>query len=333
MKLGNVQSLCSGLGITQSELEQAKHESTYNYIEHKSRGSNGKSPRDLCYPPPDSMLCRVQRAIKENILTHIPLLSEIRGYLPGQHNISVAMENCGSIFEGRIDIHKFHPMITDSHVLTALAKHGLSWNWARSIARLATYQSDNNHYRNGRTVPQGAPTSNHIANIVIDTILRRYIKPFADYKNVIFLNYGDDIIFVSHNKNDVVKCVKHAEHAMQKEGFLINEKKRALAEHRGGKRQFIGCSTGRKLPDYPRDKYRAFRKELRSYLNEMRNTKKYKSGMSKRQLNSIRQRIVYVKRLNRIKARRLYDIYYRICAESRRLYYSAICETHETTAA
>jgi hypothetical protein len=172
-------------------------------------------------------------------------------------------------------------------------------------------------------VPQGAPTSNHVANVVVDSLLRRYVKSFADRLGVRFVNFGDDIAFFGNDASAVRKCVKRAKEAMKKLGFKPNDKCRD-SEHRGGKREFIGCATGRQTPDYLRNKYLSFRKELRALLQSERMRCAPEPMTSRKQLNSLRQRIGYIKRLNPHKARNLLTMFYRLCAARRKVGQSVV---------
>jgi hypothetical protein len=130
------------------------------------------------------------------------------------------------------------------------------------------------------------------------------------------LNYGDDIAFFGSNAKAVRECVAHAKKALQKYGFIPNEKCRDC-EHRGDERLFVGCATGRNVPDLPRAKYRDRRSELRVALQAERMRCASEPLTSGRDLNSFKHQIVYVKRLNRSKARRLSDEFYRLCAARR----------------
>ena len=127
---GDLRSLCKVIGVSQDDFRQAKRESKYNYRQYTHIDRKNKKRRNLCYPPDDSVLYRVQAAVKSQLLARIPLCAEIRGYLPGQHNILVASEVCGALYQGTLDISKFHPSIADGHVAEALRKHGLPWAWA-----------------------------------------------------------------------------------------------------------------------------------------------------------------------------------------------------------
>src|SRR5260370_15817541 len=165
----DIHTLCLVLNVTRTAWTRGLAESKYNYIEKTRQDRRTGKPRDLCYPRPESFLQRIQAAIKDRILVRFDLVSPIKGYLKGYHNINVGAVVCVRKYVGIFDIRKYHPSITTRHVAVALKKHGLLWELARQLARLVTYRG---------TVPQGAPTSNHIANIVLDSIMRRTICPF-----------------------------------------------------------------------------------------------------------------------------------------------------------
>jgi len=305
--LAGISALCNTLGISESDYRLARSQIKRVYIQTIKRDIKSGKSRDICYPRPGSMLQAVQHLLKDNILAKLPILSEIRGYLLESHNITTASDVCGHAYVGKVDISKFHPSISEACVSAVLSEHGLSPSFAREIARMVTYE--------GRVV-QGAATSNHVANLVMDSLLRRDVKAFADRCGVGFRNFGDDVAFFGPDAAAVRACVKRAKKAITNLGFQSNDKCRD-SEHRGSGRKFVGCATGRELPDYPRIQYRALRKELRALVQSERLRCGPKPLTSKEQLNSLKHRIVYVKRLNHTKARRLMDIFYRLCAARR----------------
>jgi len=303
-----ISALCDVLDVSEGDYRYAKSPAGRIYIEKPFVDPKSGKTRALCYPPDKSKLRMIQQRIKERILADIPLLRQIRGYRPKCHNINTAADVSGSLFMGKVDISKFHPSITPQHVAWALREHGFSPSWAREIANIVTYKG---------CVPQGAPTSNHIANLVMDSLLRRVIKPIADKLGVAFINFGDDIAFYGDNLANVRACVAAAKRAFREFGFRSSDEKCLDGEHRGGKRQFIGCATGRDNPDYPRIKYRDFRRELRALIQAERMRCAPEPLTTSSDLNSIKHRIAYIKRLNPRKVRRLLDDFYRLCAARR----------------
>lgn len=310
-----ISALCQLLGIRESDLRRAKKQTRFVYVEKTIIDKKSRKPRHLCYPRKESLLYQIQGQLKDKLLSRIPLLDEVRGYRPGSHNVSTAALVCGRRSLGIVDIAQFHPSITARQVVDALVAHGLSYSWAREIARLVTYND---------VVPQGASTSNHIANIVMDHFLREFVKPFADSLRVRFCNFGDDIAFFANDHRAVEKCVRVTKRELRKSGFRVNNQKTRVYTHSGGPRCFLGCSTARNEPDYPREKYRAFRKELRELLYREQNRICAEPITSFKDICSIKQRIAYVKRLNPKKASRLRDLYFRILAARR----SEVCASY-----
>jgi len=302
-----ITALCKTLEISENNFFLAKAQIDRVYVERKDyKGKSGKV-RDLCYPLLSSMLYRVQSLIKERVLEKLDLLPEVRGYRKGSHNINAAALMCGHKFMGKVDISKFHPSINRHHCEVALHEHGLSPSWSREIAQIAVYKG---------CLPQGAPTSNHIANLVMDSLLRRFVARFAARRNVQFCNFGDDIAFFGSNESAVQVCLKAAKKALRYLGFRTNDKCRD-SEHQGARREFIGCATGRGRPDYPRESYRAFRKELRTNIQSERTRNGHGPITTSLHLTSLRHRIAYVARLNPRKARKLLDLFHRLCQARR----------------
>ena len=300
--------MCQYLDVGEGDYRHARSMVGRVYIECSKLDSKTGKVRQLCYPPHTSMLYDIQKRLKDLVLNDLELLSQVRGYRKESHNINTAADVCGHAYMGKVDISKFHPSINPRHVASALREHGLSSSWSREIARIVTYKG---------SLPQGAPTSNHIANIVMDSLLRRFVQIRAYNLGVQFRNFGDDIAFFGPNPVAARACVKVAKDAFRKLGFTSNEKCHDC-EHRGGKREFIGCATGREYPDYPRRKYRALRKELRALLYSERMRCTSEPLTTRTQLNSLRQRIAYVMRLNSAKAINLLDLFYRLCNARRR---------------
>jgi hypothetical protein len=153
-------------------------------------------------------------------------------------------------------------------------------------------------------VPQGARTSNHIANCVIDSLLGPLIA-FAKSLSVVIVNYGDDIALGGQNPESVRRATEFAQSVIRNAGLQVSEPKTVICEHRGGNRELLGCVTGRAIPDYPRSKYRMLRKELRSALAALRDGDN--PGMLP--IDSWRGKIAYIGRLNRQKAAGLRELF------------------------
>lgn len=302
MDITRISEFATYLDIPLAVIQTARRQRSYIYIEAKRLDGKKGKLRDLCYPPYHSELRAVQKAIKEKCLSLIPLDPAVRGYLPGNHNINSAAELAGVPFVAKLDVTDFHPSITPALVTSALLAMGLSRPLCRIITQLVTYKSQ---------VPQGAKTSNHIANVIISFVLGQGILKFAAARNVAVVNFGDDTAFAGKDRTSVDECVEYAKSVFLRFGLKTNSKS-SSAEHVGASRVFIGTSTARSQPDLLRKKYRGYRAEFRETLHRQRTSEQLLLDDS--DMRSIKGKIAYTRRLNADKARRLADIFFRICA-------------------
>ena len=305
--LTRVQEFAAYLEIPFGDFQSARRQRSYIYVEADRLTGRKKKLRHLCYPPRTSELRRVQAAIKRKCLEDLPISNAVRGYRKGQHNINCAQQLAGMRYVAKLDVKDFHPSITPELVTAVLRRHRLSQPLCRLITQLATFN---------RQVPQGAPTSNHIANLVIDFVLAQGILEFCGARGVIVINYGDDTAFGGADQATVDECVEFAKRVFLRNGLETNSKS-SNAEHVGAARKFIGTATGRPTVDLPRNRFREYRAELRAALRVERDPN-VESRLDKTQMRSFRSKISYVRRINRRKARALSEIFYRLCRIKRR---------------
>jgi hypothetical protein len=306
-RLTKVADLAAYLDVPLQVLNAARRQRDYVYVEKRAE-IKGKT-RQLCYPEPTSDLRHVQNLIKEKCLAQLPLNDAIYGYRPGHHHITCAQIVAGQPFAAHLDIKDFHPSIGPTLIRDVLLSVGTTQPVARIVTQLVTYRGQ---------VPQGAPTSNHIANLVVQFVLEQGVLAFCEQRRVIVVNYGDDTAFAGEIKRDVSDCIAQAKAQFAANGLRTNDKT-SEAEHIGARRDFIGTATGRATPDLPRRKQRAYRKALRNAI-ELERRAGPQIATSKADLASLRAKIAYVERLNPNKARALKNLWYRlsqICWEKR----------------
>jgi hypothetical protein len=298
--LTRVADFAAHLDVPLRDLQSARRQRNYVYVEEERWFLKKNKPRQLCYPLRTSELRKVQGAIKEKCLGTLVLDEAICGYLPGHHNISCSKRLAGLPYVAKLDIADFHPSIQPQLVTSALLSLGVSRPLCRLITQLVTYKN---------RVPQGARTSNHIANIVIDFILRQGIIEFCERLGVVVVNFGDDTAFAGTDRRSVNQCVEFARTVFARFGLKTNNKS-SDAEHVGAGRKFVGTCTGRATPDLTRRKFREYRKELRAALQRERENAI--RCVTETEMRSFRGKIGYVQRLNRRKARTLRELFYKL---------------------
>ncbi len=137
-----------------------------------------------------------------------------------------------------VDLEDFFPSITWARVYGMLQRHPVSMrpSLARLVANLATREG---------VIPQGAPTSPVLANLVcrrLDARLHRWARE----RGYVYTRYADDLTF-STNRLDVPQEDCDAiEAIIEGEGFRVNPAKRRLMPHTA--RQMVtGLVVNRKV--------------------------------------------------------------------------------------
>ena len=189
--------LASEIGCTAEEIKAITTQIDKHYRQWVERKLNKKTGKPKTYKdgtikqrtisPPLSQLSIIQTKIKDRILAKITLPENIHGGVRGKSNITNALPHKGKKYIFTTDLQDFFPNISSRQVVDAFMKLGYSDHYAHWIAKLVTWQHQ---------VPQGAPTSSHIANIVF---LQTDIKliELCNQHNITYTRYVDDLTFSS----------------------------------------------------------------------------------------------------------------------------------------
>lgn len=122
----------------------------------------GKSPRPIDNPRDD--IKEVQRLARRRFLANQPIDDSVRACVKGGSPYKNAKVHCNQKNLARVDVKKCYPSITNTMAYRLLRTIGLGPKPASLLTRLAT--------RKGH-LPQGAPTSDMIANLYLSPIDRR----------------------------------------------------------------------------------------------------------------------------------------------------------------
>lgn len=138
--------------------------------------------------PPRETLKQLQRKINSELLAKINLPFNVHGGVKKRSNISNAKAHQGNTYIFTTDLQEFYPSITNKMVYQALRNLKFSTHLSHWITLLTTWKYE---------VPQGAPTSTQIANIVF---LETDIKLIAlcDKNGIVYTRYVDDLTFSSN---------------------------------------------------------------------------------------------------------------------------------------
>jgi retron-type reverse transcriptase len=197
---------------------------------------------------PDDKLKTLQRWIMRNILEKVPLADNCTGFRKDMSIKNNALFHSEQEWILKIDLLKFFETIGEKRVYHMFKKLGYHNNLCVDFAKLLTIDKD----RKGGVLPQGAPSSPLISNIVASKLDERFIK-FAEKLSLNYSRYADDITF--SGLNVPIPSIKIIEKIVQECGFKLNHEK--ISIRRRGQQQIvtgISVANGLHIPrKYKRD--------------------------------------------------------------------------------
>src|ERR1035437_4306048 len=107
--------------------------------------------------PSIGRLKEIQTKIKDRILSNISLPENIKGGVKGYDNIANARVHLGKNYKFKTDIKQYFPSINYYRVFCMYVRNGCSPKIASILTHLTTHNFE---------LPQGTPTSTHIANLI-----------------------------------------------------------------------------------------------------------------------------------------------------------------------
>ncbi len=193
-KIPNLKVLCLILGITESDLTQVLQSiDSYYYRFEKPKldeknlptlDKNGKPKTRILYPS-SGLLKTIQGRIRKKILTKVHLPKNIKGGVKKQDNIKNAGYHVGNKYKFATDLKDFFPSISEKAVFHTFKELGYYPHVSKILAKLVTFQGK---------VPQGAPSSTDIANLVFLHIDQKIIF-FCQSRNIKYTRFVDDLSF------------------------------------------------------------------------------------------------------------------------------------------
>lgn len=241
--------------------------------------------RYICVP--ESNLLLVQRWIHENILCAAATLRDLSdsstAYRPGSSHIGNALAHLGASSIIKLDLTQFFESISERqvyHVFRSLGYRAqVSFCLARICTRVLPEGVDIRRKKNvkrwqGGTgyavlqakvvghLPQGAPTSPMLANLVCRKIDEE-LANIAELEELIYTRYADDMTF-SGDVIDPIKrdrIIKLVSVKVAKNGFSLNQTKTKFSGA-GTRRIVTGISVADEVPRLPRVYKDKIRQEL-----------------------------------------------------------------------
>ncbi|MFC1851002.1 reverse transcriptase domain-containing protein [candidate division CSSED10-310 bacterium] len=268
--LETASDLASAMDISISELRFLSFSRKTSVHSHYQRFNIPKKTggqRLISAPKP--RLKSAQYWILHHVLAEMPDHEAAHGFMPGRSIVSNAAPHLKSAVVINIDLKDFFPTLTYRRVKGLFLACGYSENIATILGLLCTAPDvdevschEETYFvaKSERHLPQGAPTSPMITNIICRRLDRR-LTGLAQSLHFQYSRYADDLTFSCQDDPEASsqsgKILNKAKSIIEHEGFLINPRKTRVLR-KGRQQEVTGIVVNDKL-SVNRKKLRAFR--------------------------------------------------------------------------
>lgn len=215
---------------------------------------------------PHRRLKAVQNWILLHMLDVLQLPEPAHGFVPGRSTVSNALPHVGAAIVVNVDLKDFFPTVTYRRIKGLFKQLGYSEEVATVLGLIcsepdiAEAELDGQRYfvaRGPRRLPQGAPTSPAITNLLCRRLDRR-IGGWARKHGFTYTRYADDLTVSSKDPAAPVgRMLAFLRKLVVSEGFAIHPDKVRVV--RRGRRQEVTGVVVNERPGVPRDDLRRFR--------------------------------------------------------------------------
>ncbi|BBB58864.1 hypothetical protein UNDKW_0591 [Undibacterium sp. KW1] len=234
--------LATAMGIPLAELRFMSFQRKVSQVSHYQRFAIPKKTggqRFISAPMP--RLKRCQYWVLDHILAKVPCHPAAHGFLPQHSILSNALPHVGQAVVINLDLKDFFPSIEYPRVKGVFKSLGYGDQIATLLGLLCTEQAteevrvDTQTYfvaGEKRSLPQGAPSSPMITNILCHTLDKR-LHAAATKLGFVYTRYADDLTFSSKQKErpPVGKLLWRVKQIIADEGFTLHPDKQHIMRH------------------------------------------------------------------------------------------------------
>lgn len=189
---------------------------------------------------PKPRMRETQRRLLRRLVERIPAHSAARGFVPGSSPAAFAWPHTDRPAVVRVDLRHCFETITVHRVRAVFRDAGYPSHIARLLAELCTTATPVDELRGidrahaallrERHLPQGAPTSPHLANLVMRSLDRR-LYGYARRNGLRYTRYGDDLA-ISGDAIDADRALWTMLRIVEAEHFTVHpDKVRIMHRH------------------------------------------------------------------------------------------------------
>lgn len=242
---------------------------TANHYHHWNLPKKRGGTRPISAPRPE--LAEIQRRIAAR-LNHVRIHPAATAFFVGASVAENARRHMNRSFVMHFDLRNFFPSIRFNRVKDLFSDLGEPEGISTILAILTTESSDfsssgiTSTELSERVLPQGAPSSPTIANLVCRELDKR-LCDFASAHGFTYSRYCDDIVFSTNGSRKLIGLLMNRTRRIVREcGFEINESKTSI-KRRSNRQVVTGLVVNDGLPRVSRRDIRSFR----AFLHQLRN--------------------------------------------------------------
>ncbi|HOT28457.1 MAG TPA: reverse transcriptase family protein [Candidatus Ozemobacteraceae bacterium] len=210
----DVRELAGRLGVTEEELMSIRP--AYREIRVKKRSGG---TRVLLEPTPE--LKKLQRCILHKLLRRLSAHESVHGFERGRSIVTNAQQHINKDLVISVDLKDFFPKTQARRIKEYFTFIGWNNDAADMLMRLTVWNGG---------LPQGAPTSPRLANLVNHAMDAR-LEGLAKHYGGIYSRYADDLTFSFPTRKELPKketCsfLKMVSRIVKEHGYIMHEKEK-----------------------------------------------------------------------------------------------------------
>jgi len=259
--LASPEDVAGLVGVPLDQLDRLMRpgcEAGSGYVEFEIPKARGGTRRIAA---PRAPLRKVQRIILRQILDRIPAHDACHGFVAGRSTVTNARPHQQAALVLKLDLKDFFPTVHYRRVRGLFEQLGYATPVAGVLAGLTTHRP---RLADGRVLwpgvlPQGAPTSPALANLVCRRLDHRLTQLAGKY-GAIYTRYADDLTFSFRTMPEVRvgRLLWWIDGICQQEGFVERPDKRRILRNKHQQRVTgLVVNAGVKVPRADRRRFRA----------------------------------------------------------------------------
>ncbi len=192
---------------------------------------------------PNPILKQTQRLLVRKLFKKLKVHPAAKGFRRGESIVTHAKLHVGQAVLVRIDIRDFFPSTSGQRLHTYFRKIGWSWFAANLLVELTTRWT-----RGRRRLPQGAPTSPILSNLVNYRMDAR-LAGLAKKSKANYSRYADDIIFsfARDDRRFIRGVIRRIRKILWENGYRMHGKPKLKVMRRHHRQMVTGLVVNEKV--------------------------------------------------------------------------------------